>query len=92
MSEIKVSSERAIELAEKWLKEKRDIVLKAKGPASLLRAKEYPDLYERDTWSVYFELEDPGLRTTSLDHMFLDVDAETGKVRQMHPHIEPNEE
>jgi hypothetical protein len=85
MSNTKISANQAVELAERWLSKTRSVNLKAKGPASLWLAREHPDLYEQDTWSVYFEIDAPGLRTTSLDHMILHVDDETGEVWQFYP-------
>jgi hypothetical protein len=86
--EYKINAQQAAQIAEQWLKDTRGVDLRADGPGILKLGDPDNPFNKTDSWVVFFEFDEPGLRHTSLDHMILKVDAQTGEVRQTHPYID----
>jgi hypothetical protein len=80
-----ISAEQSAELAEQWLRKTKGLNLKAAGPGILTLGDPNSHFNKTDVWGVFFNIDEPGLRCTSLDHMILYVDAETGEVWQFYP-------
>jgi hypothetical protein len=78
-----LTKETAIALAEEYIKE-RGGNLKAKA-AVFLPSGSPGNSGERSEWSVYFEIDDPQLAATSLDHVILSVRDDTREVWQFYP-------
>jgi hypothetical protein len=78
MNNTKITEQKAVELAERWLRENDGVEMKAKR-AIFLPAQSKANPTNGDVWSVLFDLGipvDPG-------HMIFRVDAQTGEVKPM---------